>query len=112
MKKQHIMMIGTLTLCGSLLVAVPSSFAVKSMDDKEMDRTTAAGQPVLDVGNGQQLITDDSLYTVNITLDGQTAIAAADFDIAVPVADDRDFGVEHHAGGGQIKSDTGYHRHR
>ena len=75
MKQKHMIVVGALTLCGSLLVAVPSSFAVKAMDDKEMDRTTAAGQPVLDVGNGQQLITDDSLYTVNITLDGQTAIA-------------------------------------
>jgi len=76
MKKQkHMIVIGALTLCGSLLVAVPSSFAAKSMDDKDMDRTTAAGQPVVDVGNGQQTITDNSLYTVNVSLDGQNAIS-------------------------------------
>ena len=90
MKKQHIMMIGTLTLCGSLLVAVPSSFAVKSMDDKEMDRTTAAGQPRVDIGNGQQTIDDGSLYSVSIGLGSQSAIVG---DSAVNVAGENNIAV-------------------
>ncbi|MEI6083047.1 MAG: hypothetical protein WCS70_01970 [Verrucomicrobiota bacterium] len=73
-QKKHMVVIGTLTLCGSLLVAVPSSFAAKAMDDKDMDRTTAAGQPRVDVGNGQQTINDNSLYSVSLGLDAQGAI--------------------------------------
>ena len=73
--QKHMMVMGALMICGSLLVAVPSSFAAKSMDDKEMDQTTAAGQPRVDVGNGQQTITDNSLYSVSVGLNGQESIA-------------------------------------
>jgi len=90
MKRKHMMVIGALTICGSLLVAVPSSFAVKSMDDKELDRTTAAGQPRVDVGNGQQTITDDSLYSVSVSLDGQNAITG---DSVVNVAGENNVAV-------------------
>jgi hypothetical protein len=72
--KKHMVVIGALTVCGSLLMAVPSSFAAKAMNDSEMDRTTAAGQPRVDIGNGQQVINDNSLYTVSVTLDGQTGV--------------------------------------
>ena len=90
MKKKHMIVIGALTICGSLLVAVPSSFAVKSMDDKDMDRTTAAGQPRVDVGNGQQTINDNSLYTVSVSLDGQNAITG---DSIVNVAGENNVAV-------------------
>jgi len=66
MKKKHVLAIGALTLCGSLLVAVPSSFAVKSMGDKEMDATSAAGQSRIDIGDGSQTINDGSTYGVDI----------------------------------------------
>lgn len=66
MKKKHVVAIGALTLCGSLLVAVPSSFAVKSMGDKEMDATSAAGQSRIDIGDGSQTINDGSTYGVDI----------------------------------------------
>ena len=66
MKKKHMLAIGALTLCGSLLVAVPSSFAVKSMGDKEMDATSAAGQSRIDIGDGSQTINDGSTYGVDI----------------------------------------------
>ena len=90
MKQKYMLVIGALTICGSLLVAVPSSFAVKSMDDKELDRTTAAGQPRVDVGNGQQTITDDSLYSVSVSLDGQNAITG---DSVVNVAGENNVAV-------------------
>ena len=72
MKKKNMMVIGTLAICGSLLVAVPSSFAVKSMDDKEMDTTTAAGQSRIDIGDGNQTINDGSTY--GVTIDGMGVV--------------------------------------
>lgn len=74
MKQKHMVVIGALTICGSLLIAVPSSFAAKAMDDKDMDQTTAAGQPRVDIGNGQQVINDNSLYTISLDLNAQNAI--------------------------------------
>ncbi len=71
--KKHMVVIGALTICGSLLVGVPSSFAAKSMNDQEMDQTTAAGAAgQIDIGNGEQTIIDNSAYT--LTLDGQGSV--------------------------------------
>ena len=89
-KHKHMMVIGALTICGSLLVAVPSSFAVKSMNDKEMDQTTAAGQPRVDVGNGAQTIDDNSLYSVSVGLSGQIGISG---DSAANVAGENNVAV-------------------
>ena len=100
---KKMVVIGALTLCGSLLVAVPSSFAAKAMDDKDMDRTTAAGQPRVDVGNGQQTINDNSLYTVSLSLDGQSAITG---DSVVNVAGENNVAVAVNVanvdGGGEV----------
>jgi len=90
MKKKHMLAIGALTLCGSLLVAVPSSFAVKSMGDKEMDETSAAGQSRIDIGNGSQTINDGSTYTVDIAgqgvlVGGSIANIAGENNVAVGV---------------------------
>jgi hypothetical protein len=90
MKHKHMTLIGVLSICGSLLVVVPSSFAAKALSDKDMDRTTAAGQPRVDVGNGQQTITDNSLYTVTISADGQNAITG---DSVVNVAGENNVAV-------------------
>lgn len=102
MKQKHMVVIGVLTI-GSLLAAVPSSFAAKAMDDKEMDRTTAAGQPRVDIGNGQQIINDNSLYTVNVSLDGQNAIVG---DSVVNVAGENNVAVAVNVanvdGGGEV----------
>lgn len=90
MKKKHMLAMGVLTLCGSLLVAVPSSFAVKSMGDKEMDATSAAGQSRIDIGNGSQTINDGSTYGVDIAgqgtiVGGSIANIAGENNVAVGV---------------------------
>ena len=90
MKKKHVLAIGALTLCGSLLVAVPSSFAVKSMGDKEMDATSAAGQSRIDIGDGSQTINDGSTYGVDIAgqgtvVGGSMANIAGENNVAVGV---------------------------
>ena len=90
MKKKHMLAMGVLTLCGSLLVAVPSSFAVKSMGDKEMDATSAAGQSRIDIGNGSQTINDGSTYGVDIAgqgtvVGGSMANIAGENNVAVGV---------------------------
>jgi hypothetical protein len=72
MKRKHIVVISALALSSSLMVG--QSFAAKTMNDSEMDGTTAAGQPRVAVGNGQQIINDNSLYTVAIDLNGQSGI--------------------------------------
>jgi hypothetical protein len=72
MKSKHIVVIGALVISGSLMVG--QSFAAKTMDDSEMDGTTAAGQPRVAVGNGQQIINDNSLYTVALDLGAQGGI--------------------------------------
>ena len=90
MNQKHMMVIGALAICGSLLVAVPSSFAAKSMSDKDMDQTTAAGQPRIDIGNGQQTIEDSSLYTVTI---GGTAQSGLSGDSIVNAAGENNVAV-------------------
>ena len=72
MNRKYMMMIAALAISGSLLMAVPASFAAKAMDDKEMDQTTAAGQPRIDIGDGMQSVDDASLYKV--TVNGQATV--------------------------------------
>ena len=90
MNKKQVLAMGVLTLCGSLLVAVPSSFAVKPMGDKEMDATSAAGQSRIDIGDGSQTINDGSTYGVDIAgqgtvVGGSMANIAGENNVAVGV---------------------------
>ena len=66
MKNKYMIVVGALTVCGSLLVTVPSSFAAKSMNDQDMDQTSAGGQSRIDIGDGDQYIGDGSIYQVSV----------------------------------------------
>jgi hypothetical protein len=104
MKHKHLTLLGSLALCGSMLVVVPSSYAGKrALNDKEMDQTTAAGQPRVAVGNGNQEITDNSVYTVDVNLNGQTDASG---DSIVNAAGENNVGVAQNVanvdGGGEV----------
>ncbi len=90
MKSKHLALMGAVSLCGSLLVVVPSGLAAKAMSDKDMDQTTAAGQPRVDVGNGNQTITDNSLYSLSLSGSGQMDVSG---DSIANVAGENNIGV-------------------
>lgn len=103
MKQTHLRLLGATALCGSLLMAGPSSFAGKALSDEEMDKSTAAGQPRVQVGNGNQEIIDNSLYDVTLDANAQTDVAG---DSIVNTAGENNIGVAQNVanvdGGGEI----------